>query len=139
MKKRKLFQPICFFCFMCKYYKDKIHYCSALGKYVNIDDKNLVFVEGYTHSSVEGYEELRVGKFRTWMFDTRNEMKYWLKNIVKIRESDKKTWFEKDPLTGDVLIQSLYERKKYGVTTARAKARKKLEEEKSPTTEELSA
>lgn len=96
-------------------------------------------MEGYTHSSVEGYEELRVGKFRTWMFDTRNEMKYWLKNIVKIRESDKKTWFEKDPLTGDVLIQSLYERKKYGVTTARAKARKKLEEEKSPTTEELSA
>ena len=74
------------FCFMCKYYKDKIHYCSALGKYVNIDDRNLVFVEGDTQSSVEGFEELRVGKFQTWMFKPRDGMKEGLRDLVVRRK-----------------------------------------------------
>ena len=74
------------FCFICKYYKAKIHYCSALGKYVNLDDRNLVFVEGDTQSSVEGYEELRYGKFQTWMFKTRYDMKEGLKDLVVRRK-----------------------------------------------------
>ena len=85
-EKKEVIPAHMIFCFICRYYKAKIHYCSALRKYVNIDDRNLVFVEGNTQSSVEGYEELRVGKFQTRMFDTRKEMKYWLNTLVKRRK-----------------------------------------------------
>ena len=85
-EKKEVIPAHMIFCCMCRYYKAKIHYCSALRKYVNIDDRNLVFVEGNTQSSVEGYEELRVGKFQTRMFDTRKEMKYWLNTLVKRRK-----------------------------------------------------
>jgi len=74
------------FCFICKYYKAKIHYCSALGKYVNLDDRNLFFVEGDTQNSVEGFEELRVGKSQTWMFGTRSKMKEGLRDLVVRRK-----------------------------------------------------
>jgi len=74
------------FCFICKYYKEKIHYCSALEKYVNLDDRNLFFVEGDTQNSVEGFEELRVGKSQIWMFGTRLKMKEGLKDLVVRRK-----------------------------------------------------
>ena len=80
------------FCYMCRYHKAKIHFCSAVKKYVNIADRNLVLVEGNTHSSVEGYEELRFGKFRTKTFETRQEMKQWMLNKVTF-------WRVWDPLT----------------------------------------
>ena len=48
-------------------------------------------------------------------------------------------WRVWDPLTKERFRTSIYEYGKYGETTAIAKAKKKLEEEKSPTTEELSA
>ena len=84
-EKKEVIPARMIFCFVCRYYKAKIHYCSALRKYVNIDVCNLVFVEGDTQSSVEGYEELRYGKFQTWMFETRYEMKLGLKNLVGYR------------------------------------------------------
>merc|ERR1712241_1205236 len=34
------------FCFLCRLYKRKIHFCSALDKYVNIDVRNLIMLEG---------------------------------------------------------------------------------------------
>ena len=90
------------FCFICKYYKEKIHYCSALGKYVNLDDRNLFFVEGDTQNSVEGFEELRVGKFQTWMFETRFEMKQGLRDLAERRKHGRH--IPRFSLTHDILI-----------------------------------
>ena len=73
------------------------------------------------------------------MFDTRNEMKCWLKNIVKKRKKDKETTSTKDPLTGDKLYTSAYDLEKYGHDIAIAKARKNLENEKTQAAEELPA
>ena len=36
------------FCYLCLAYKEKIHYCTNLKKYVNLDDKNLIMIEGDT-------------------------------------------------------------------------------------------
>ena len=85
-EKREVIPAHMVFCFICKYYKEKIHYCSALEKYVNLDDRNLFFVEGDTQNSVEGFEELRVGKSQIWMFGTRLKMKEGLKDLVVRRK-----------------------------------------------------
>ena len=52
-EKKEIIPAHMIFCYMCRYYKAKIHYCSALKKYLNIDDRNLVFVEGNTQTLVE--------------------------------------------------------------------------------------
>ena len=69
------------FCLLCRAYKKKIHFCSALDKYVNIDDRNLIMLEGDTADEVEGLIS-NTGK-KCYMFETRKEMKNYLFERVK--------------------------------------------------------
>ena len=43
-------------------------------------------MEGDTQNSVEGFEELRVGKSQIWMFGTRSKMKEGLRDLVVRRK-----------------------------------------------------
>ena len=113
------------FCYMCNYYKSKIHFCSAVKKYVNIDERNCVVIKGNTQSSIEGYEEMRTAGWRTKTFATRQEMKQWMRNRVTFLS----VW---DPLIKENFITSVYDFKKYGEITSVEKAKKKLEKEKNP-------
>ena len=49
----------------------------------------IYFMEGDTQSAVEGYEELRYGKFQTWMFETRSYMKRGLMVLAETRKHGK--------------------------------------------------
>jgi len=71
------------FCILCKAYKEKIHYCSAIKKYINQDDKNFIMLEGDTAAEVEGRFS-NTGTCR--VFQTRKEMKEHLVN--RSREID---------------------------------------------------
>ena len=95
------------FCYMCKYYKTKIHFCSAVKKYVNIDERNCVVIEGDTASSIEGYEEMRTAGWRTKTFATRMAMKQWMRDRVACLS----VW---DPLTNENFLTSVYDFKKDG-------------------------
>ena len=68
------------FCLLCRAYKKKIHFCSALDKYVNIDDRNLIMLEGDTAAAVEG---LVCNTGKCTMFETRKIMKYYLVSRIK--------------------------------------------------------
>jgi len=74
------------FCLLCKAYKSKIHYCSGVNKYLNLDDRNLVLIEGVNADEVEGRFS-NTGECT--MFGTKREMRTYLWNRA-IREKEKK-------------------------------------------------
>lgn len=74
------------FCVMCMAYKNKIHYCSAVNKYINLDVRSLVMIEGVNAEEVEGRFS-NTGKCR--IFETKKEMRTYLCNRVK-REQEAK-------------------------------------------------
>jgi len=71
------------FCLLCLAYKEKIHYCANLRKYVNIDDKNLILLEGVNADEVAGIFS-NTGKCT--MFETRKEMRTYLYRRNRINE-----------------------------------------------------
>merc|ERR1711942_143056 len=74
------------FCLLCKAYKSKIHYCSGVNKSLNLDDRNLVLIEGVNADEVEGRFSNRG---ECTMFGTKREMRTYLWNRA-IREKEKK-------------------------------------------------
>ena len=83
------------FCLLCLAYKEKIHYCANLRKYVNIDDKNLILLEGVNADEVEGIFS-NTGKCT--VFETRKEMRTYLLNRVKKEQEAKKTRVDSNSL-----------------------------------------
>ena len=74
------------FCLLCKAYKSKIHYCTGVNKYLNLDDRNLVLIEGVNADEVEGRFS-NTGKCT--MFGTKREMRTYLWDRA-IKEKEKK-------------------------------------------------
>ena len=68
------------FCIMCRAYTPRIHYC--VDRYVNIDDKQLLIIEGDTEAEVLGIEN-NTGK--TTLFENRKCMKFVLFNREGIK------------------------------------------------------
>ena len=83
------------FCFMCMAYKNKIHYCSAVNKYINLDVRSLVMIEGVNAEEVEGIFS-NTGKCT--VFETRKEMRTYLLNRVKKEQEAKKTRVDSNSL-----------------------------------------
>ena len=65
------------FCFICNQYKRQIHYCIETGSYINIDDKNIIILEGDSAAAVEGKssQTKKVNRFKT-----RWEMRTYMSN-----------------------------------------------------------
>ena len=78
------------FCFICRTYKRKIHYCIGIGKYINIDDKNLITLEGESAAEVEGISSQT--KKECHFFITRKDMRTEMFNRVS---EDKREAFNK--------------------------------------------
>ena len=81
------------FCLLCRAYKRKLHYCSALDKYVNIDERQMLLMEGDTAAEVEGLDS-NTGKCT--VFENRRIMKYFLFNRVGLEKEYKKQKVEHD-------------------------------------------
>ena len=64
---------------MCKAYTKNIHYCVALNKYIQVDDRQMVIIEGDTEAEVLGIET-DTGK--TMFFENRKCMKFVLFNRI---------------------------------------------------------
>jgi len=83
------------FCLLCKAYKSKIHYCTGVNKYLNLDDRNLVLIEGVNADEVEGRFS-NTGKCT--MFGTKREMRTYLWSRAirekEIREREKIAWVD---------------------------------------------
>ena len=75
------------FCLLCRAYKRKLHFCSALDKYVNIDERQMLLMEGGTAAEVEGLDS-NTGKCT--VFENRRIMKYYLFNRVGLEKEYKK-------------------------------------------------
>ena len=96
------------FCFMCLKYVEKIHFCSELDKYLNIDERNLFFIEGDTPDQVTGVSD-KTGKCS--VFQTKNEMK----NGMIDRRKDRAIEFHiQDDLTNSLLTISTFDVQRYG-------------------------
>jgi len=76
------------FCLLCLAYKNKIHYCSAVNKYINLDERSLVMIEGVNAEEVEGRFS-NTGTCR--IFETKKEMRTYLCNRVIKEQEAKKT------------------------------------------------
>ena len=66
------------FCYCCRLYKEKIHYCTRTLTYLNIDYHNLCLFEGNNPDEVEG-THARGG--RVEMFDSLKEMRNYLTKL----------------------------------------------------------
>ena len=71
---------------MCKAYTKNIHYCVALNKYIQVDDRQLVIIEGDTEAEVLGIET-NTGK--TTIFENRKCMKFLLFNRIELERQYK--------------------------------------------------
>jgi len=83
------------FCLLCLAYKNKIHYCSAVNKYINLDERSLVMIEGVNAEEVEGRFS-NTGTCR--IFETKKEMRTYLCNRVKKEQEAKKTMVDSNSL-----------------------------------------
>jgi len=83
------------FCLLCLAYKNKIHYCSAVNKYINLDERSLVMIEGVNAEEVEGRFS-NTGTCR--IFETKKEMRTYLCNRVKKEQEAKKTMVDSNYL-----------------------------------------
>ena len=70
------------FCYMCKMYREKIHYCTKMKYFYNIDYQNLIIIEGNNPDEVEA-THARGG--RVEMFDSLKDMRLalWYKKDKK--------------------------------------------------------
>ena len=76
------------FCILCRMYKSNLHYCVALNRYVNVDERQMLLIEGDTEAEVVGMEN-NTGK--ATLFENRRIMKFVLFNRVGIEKLYKKT------------------------------------------------
>merc|ERR1712002_459699 len=76
------------FCFICDQYKRQIHYCIETRSYLNIDEKNIIILEGETAAAVEGMSRKSYGRVNR--FKTRWDMRTYMWNkgveISKMRK-----------------------------------------------------
>ena len=76
------------FCFMCKLYKQKIHFCDTMQKYYNLDYQNLLMIHGNKPEQVEGLKENMTRT--TVVYSTIREMRHDLFSMGK------RAWEEKE-------------------------------------------
>merc|ERR1712226_1748914 len=77
--------PYITFCFICHQYKGRIHYCIETGSYINIDDKNMLILQGESAASVEG-KSSKPKKVNS--FKSRWDMREYMSNKgVEIRNN----------------------------------------------------
>ena len=107
------------FCLLCLAYKNKIHYCSAVNKYINLDERSLVMIEGVNAEEVEGRFS-NTGTCR--VFETKKEMRTYLCNRVKKEQEAKKTMVDSNYLHP---LESFYFRgQKHQILIKQAKVHK---------------
>ena len=85
------------FCLLCRAYTPRVHYCVALNRYVNVDERQMLLIEGDTEAEVVGMEN-NTGK--ATLFENRRIMKFVLFNRVGLETEYKKHSPYKQPGEG---------------------------------------